>query len=64
MFKSVSLIESPTKWIRKMITIQNIRNIEVMQARLLERIYRESRHHQVRQRAHGLLLIHRGIQCN
>ena len=45
-----------------MITKQNIRNIDVMQARLLERIYRESRHHQVRQRAHCLLLIHRGIQ--
>ena len=33
-----------------------------MQVKLLERIYRSSRHHQVRQRAHGLLLIHRGIR--
>lgn len=45
-----------------MTKINNIQNINVMQAKLLERIYRQSRHHQVRQRAHGLLLIHRGIK--
>jgi transposase len=42
--------------------IQDIRNINLMQAKLLERIYRDSSHHQVRQRAHCLLLIRRGIQ--
>jgi len=37
-----------------------MREINVLSAKLLNRIYRQSRHHQVRQRAHCLLLINQG----
>ena len=38
------------------------REINVLTAKLLERIYRQSRHHQVRQRAHCLILANQGIK--
>lgn len=41
-----------------------IRDINALSLKLLERIYRQSRHHQVRQRAHCLLLISQGIRVN
>ena len=37
-----------------------LREINDLSAKLLNRIYRQSRHHQVRQRAHCLLLINQG----
>ena len=37
-----------------------MREINDLSAKLLNRIYRQSRHHQVRQRAHCLLLINQG----
>jgi len=36
------------------------REINELSAKLLLRIYRQSRHHQVRQRTHCLLLINQG----
>ena len=39
-----------------------IREINVLSAKLLDRIYRESRHHQVRQRARCLILINQGVK--
>jgi transposase len=39
-----------------------IREINPLSAKLLERIYRQSRHHQVRQRAHCLLLVNQGVK--
>jgi len=41
-----------------------IREINVLSAKLLLRIYRQSRHHQVRKRAHCLLLINQGRKVN
>ncbi|MGL5922614.1 MAG: IS630 family transposase, partial [Chroococcidiopsis sp.] len=37
-----------------------IREINPLSSKLLERIYRQSRHHQVRQRAHCLILASQG----
>lgn len=39
-----------------------IREINPISAKLLERIYRQSRHHQVRQRAHCLILASQGVK--
>jgi transposase len=39
-----------------------IREINPLSFKLLERIYRESRHHQVRQRAHFLILASQGVK--
>lgn len=39
-----------------------IREINPLSLKLLERIYRQSRHHQVRQRAHCLMLASQGIK--
>jgi transposase len=39
-----------------------IREINPLSFKLLERIYRSSRHHQVRQRAHFLILASRGVK--
>jgi transposase len=39
-----------------------IREINPLSAKLLERIYRQSRHHQVRQRAHCLILASQGVK--
>ncbi len=39
-----------------------IREINPLSFKLLERIYRESRHHQVRQRAHLLILASQGVK--
>src|SRR4028119_496203 len=39
-----------------------IREINPLSSKLLERIYRQSRHHQVRQRAHCLILASQGIK--
>ncbi len=39
-----------------------LREINFLTAKLLERIYRQSRHHQVRQRAHCLILANQGIK--
>lgn len=39
-----------------------IREINPLSLKLLERIYRQSRHHQVRQRAHFLILASQGIK--
>jgi transposase len=39
-----------------------IREINPLSAKLLERIYRRSRHHQVRQRARCLLLANQGVK--
>ncbi len=39
-----------------------IREINPLSAKLLERIYRQSRHHQVRQRAHCLILALQGVK--
>jgi transposase len=39
-----------------------IREINPLSAKLLERIYRQSRHHQVRQRAHCLILANQGVK--
>ncbi|NER40195.1 MAG: IS630 family transposase [Oscillatoria sp. SIO1A7] len=39
-----------------------IRDINVLSAKLLKRIYRSLRHHQVRQRAHCLILINQGAK--
>lgn len=38
-----------------------LRDINPLSLKLLNRIYRESRHHQVRQRAHFLILVSQGI---
>ncbi len=38
------------------------REINPLSAKLLERIYRQSRHHQVRQRAHCLVLASQGVK--
>ena len=38
-----------------------IREINSLSAKLLERIYRQSRHHQVRQRAQCLILANQGV---
>ncbi|MGI8499628.1 MAG: helix-turn-helix domain-containing protein [Hassallia sp.] len=38
------------------------REINPLSAKLLERIYHQSRHHQVRQRAHCLLLANQGVK--
>lgn len=38
------------------------REIHPETRRLLQRIYRQSRHHQVRQRAHCLILISQGLK--
>jgi len=39
-----------------------LREINSMQLKLLKRIYRQSRHHQVRQRAHFLMLAAQGVK--
>lgn len=39
-----------------------IREINSLSAKLLERIYHQSRHHQVRQRAHCLILANQGVK--
>ncbi|NHC34294.1 IS630 family transposase [Scytonema millei] len=39
-----------------------IREINSLSSKLLERIYRQSRHHQVRQRAHCLILASQGVK--
>ena len=39
-----------------------IREINPLSLKLLERIYRQSRHHQVRQRAHCLILANQGVK--
>lgn len=39
-----------------------IREINSMQLKLLEQIYRQSRHHQVRQRAHFLILASQKVK--
>lgn len=39
-----------------------IREINPLSFKLLERIYRQSRHHQVRQRAHLLILASQGVK--
>ena len=39
-----------------------IREINPLSAKLLERIYRQTRHHQVRQRARCLLLTNQGVK--
>jgi len=39
-----------------------IREINPLSAKLLERLYRQSRHHQVRQRAHCLILASQGVK--
>jgi hypothetical protein len=39
-----------------------IREINPLSAKLLERIYRQSQHHQVRQRAHCLILASQGVK--
>jgi hypothetical protein len=39
-----------------------IREVNSLSLKLLERIYRQSRHHQVRQRAHCLILVSQGIK--
>jgi len=39
-----------------------IREINPLSLKLLERIYRQSRHHQVRQRAHCLILASQGVK--
>ncbi|MCL6749750.1 IS630 family transposase [Nostoc sp. CCCryo 231-06] len=39
-----------------------IREINSLSAKLLERIYRQSRHHQVRQRAHCIILANQGVK--
>jgi transposase len=39
-----------------------IREINPLSSKLLERIYRQSRHHQVRQRAHCLILASQGVK--
>ncbi|WP_244142161.1 helix-turn-helix domain-containing protein [aff. Roholtiella sp. LEGE 12411] len=39
-----------------------IREINPLSAKLLERIYHQSRHHQVRQRAHCLILANQGVK--
>ena len=38
-----------------------LRDINPLSLKLLNRIYRESRHHQVRQRAHFLILISQNV---
>ena len=45
-----------------MTEIAFIREINPETQRLLQRIYRQSRHHQVRRRAHCLLLRHQGLK--
>jgi transposase len=40
-----------------------LREINPLSSRLLERIYRQSRHHQVRQRAHCLVLASQGVKA-
>ena len=39
-----------------------IREINPLSLKLLERIYRQSRHHQVRQRAHCLILANQRVK--
>jgi len=39
-----------------------IREINPVSAKLLKRIYRSSKHHQVRQRAHCLILASQGLK--
>lgn len=39
-----------------------LREINPLSAKLLERMYRQSRHHQVRQRAHCLILANQGVK--
>ena len=39
-----------------------LRDINPLSLKLLNRIYRESRHHQVRQRAHFLILVSQGVK--
>jgi transposase len=39
-----------------------IRELNPLSLKLLERIYRQSRHHQVRQRAHFLILVSQGVK--
>ena len=41
-----------------------LREINTLSFKLLERIYRQSRHHQVRQRAHFLILASQGLKVN
>ncbi len=40
-----------------------LREINPLSAKLLERMYRQSRHHQVRQRAHCLILANQGVKA-
>jgi transposase len=39
-----------------------LRDVNPLSLKLLNRIYRESRHHQVRQRAHFLILVSQGVK--
>ena len=39
-----------------------IREINLLSAKLLQRIYNQSKHHQVRQRAHCLILANQGMK--
>jgi transposase len=39
-----------------------IREINLLSAKLLQRIYNQSKHHQVRQRAHCLILANQGVK--
>ena len=39
-----------------------MKEINPLSLKLLERIYRQSRHHQVRQRAHFLILAGQGVK--
>ena len=39
-----------------------LRDINPLSLKLLNRIYRESRHHQVRQRTHFLILVSQGVK--
>ncbi|MEG4361288.1 helix-turn-helix domain-containing protein, partial [Microcoleus sp. C2C3] len=39
-----------------------LRDVNPLSFKLLIRIYRESRHHQVRQRAHFLILVSQGVK--
>jgi hypothetical protein len=39
-----------------------LREINPLSAKLLQRIYKQSEHHQVRQRAHCLILANQGVK--
>ncbi|MBD1904161.1 helix-turn-helix domain-containing protein, partial [Trichocoleus sp. FACHB-832] len=39
-----------------------LREVNSLSAKLVERIYHQSRHHQVRQRAHCIILANQGVK--